>query len=181
MGRPPVIRPYNGILPTLGERVYVDEQAAVIGQVQLGDDVSLWPGAVVRGDVNRIEVGARTSVQDNAVLHCTHDGPYTPGGTPLIVGADVTVGHSVNLHACTIGRFCLIGIGSIVLDRVVIEDEVMLGAGSLVPPGKRLHSGWLYVGSPAKALRKLRPEEFENLRYSPGHYVRLKDRYLNVA
>ena len=173
-----MIRPFQTITPQLGARVYVDEQAAVIGDVHLGDDASVWPFAVARGDVNSIRIGARTSVQDNSVLHCTHDGPYTPGGTPLIIGADVTIGHSVTLHACTVGDRCLIGMGAIVLDRVVIEDDVMLAAGSLVPPGKRLKRGWLYRGSPAQPARELSTEELENFRYSAAHYVRLKDQYL---
>ena len=112
------------------------------------------------------------------MLHCTHDGPYTPGGTPLIIGADVTIGHSVTLHACTVGDRCLIGMGAIVLDRVVIEDDVMPAAGSLVPPGKRLKRGWLYRGSPAQPTRELSADELENFRYSAAHYVRLKDQYL---
>jgi len=173
-----MIRLFQTITPQRGARVYVDEQAAVIGDVHLGDDASVWPFAVARGDVNSIRIGARTSVQDNSVLHCTHDGPYTPGGTPLIIGADVTIGHSVTLHACTVGDRCLIGRGALVLDRVVIEDDVMLAAGSLVPPGKRLKRGWLYRGSPAQPARELSAEELENFRYSAAHYVRLKDKYL---
>src|SRR5687768_7206516 len=144
------VRSYRNIAPQLGERVYIDPAAVVIGKVKLGDDVSIWPTAVVRGDVHAIEIGARTSVQDGSVLHVTHDGPYRPGGRALIVGADVTVGHRVVLHACTIGNTCLIGMGSVLLDDVVTEDFVMIGAGSVVTPGKRLETRGLYVGSPVR-------------------------------
>ena len=175
------IRPYLDHHPILGDRVWIDPDASVIGQVALADDVSVWPRVVLRGDVNRIEVGARTNIQDGTVCHVTHDGRYTPGGVPLVLGADITVGHAAVLHACTIGDRCLIGMGSIVLDGAVIEAEVMLGAGSLVSPGKRLESGWLYHGRPAKQARRLKTEELEMLRYSAAHYVKLKDRYLAAA
>ena len=171
------LRPYLDVLPQLGERVYVDPAASIIGQVTLADDVSIWPGAVVRGDVNVIHIGARSNIQDGAVCHVTHDGPYSPGGAALTIGADVTVGHRAVLHACTIGARCLIGMGALILDGAVLEEEVMLGAGALVPPGKRLDSGWLYVGSPARPARLLREAEREFLAYSASHYVRLKDRY----
>lgn len=174
-----MIRPYQGILPTLAEGAYVDEQSCVIGDVHLGADASVWPFAAVRGDVNRIRIGARTNVQDNSVLHVTHDGPYSPGGADLVIGEDVTIGHGVILHACHIGDRVLIGMGSILLDKVVVENDVFIAAGSLVTPGKTLQSGWLYAGQPAKPLRELKPAELENLRYSAAHYVRVKDRYLN--
>lgn len=174
----PAIRPYDGILPTLGARVYVDPQSCVIGRVTLGDDSSVWPMAVARGDVNTIAVGARTSVQDGAVLHVTHDGPYTPGGLPLVIGDDVTIGHRAVLHACTVGHRCLVGMGAIVLDGVYVEDEVMIAAGTLVPPRKRLPSRTLWAGNPARQLRVLTDREVENLRYSALHYVKVKDRYL---
>lgn len=173
-----MIRAYLQHRPQLGVGVYVDPQAAVIGEVGLGDDVSVWPFAAVRGDVNRIVIGARSNVQDNAVLHVTHDGPYSPGGVPLLIGADVTIGHGAILHACTIGDRCLIGMGSIVLDRAVIEDEVLLAAGSMVPPGKRLESGWLYRGAPAAQARRLSEAELAHFRYSAAHYVKLKNQYL---
>jgi carbonic anhydrase/acetyltransferase-like protein (isoleucine patch superfamily) len=166
--------------PVLGHRIYVAPSAVVIGRTTLGDDVSVWPTAVVRGDVFSIEIGARTNIQDGSVLHVTHDGPRTPGGRALIIGTDVTVGHRVVLHACTVGNTCLIGMGSLVLDDVIIEDHVILGAGSVVTPGKRLESGGLYVGSPARRARELRADEIELLSYSAGHYVKLKDDYLGM-
>ncbi len=171
------LRTFSGTKPVVGERVYVDESAMVIGRVTLADDVSLWPCVVARGDVNSISVGARSNIQDLTMLHVTHDGPYSPGGFPLMIGADVTVGHKCLLHACTIGDRCLIGMGAIVMDGAVVEDDVLLGAGSLVSPGKRLESGFLYRGSPAQKIRPLTAEEREMLRYSAAHYVRLKDRY----
>lgn len=176
-----MLRPFEGIHPQLGRGVYVDPQCSIIGDVTLGDDVSVWPMAVLRGDVNRILVGARTSVQDGAVLHVTHDGPYTPGGMPLVIGEDVTIGHAAVLHACTVGNRVLIGMHAVVLDKVVIEDDVLLAANSMVPPGKRLEGGWLYRGAPAMPARRLTDDELANLKYSAAHYVRLKNRYLAAA
>jgi len=176
----PGVRAYDGRQPDLGQRIWIDPAATVIGAVRLGDDVSVWPGVVLRGDVNTIEIGARTNIQDATVGHVTHDGPYTPaGGIPLIVGQDVTVGHAVVLHACTVGDRCLVGMGSLILDGATLEPDVLLGAGSLVSPGKTLASGWLYRGRPAEPVRRLGEDELEMLRYSAAHYVRLKDRYLN--
>lgn len=175
------VRQFQSQAPVLGQRVYVDDTALVIGQVILADDVSLWPYVVARGDVNVIRIGARSNIQDLSVLHVTHDGPYSPGGFALAIGEDVTVGHRCVLHACTIGDRCLVGMGSIVMDGAVIEDEVLLAAGSLVGPGKRLESGYLYRGSPARKLRPLAAPERDMLRYSAAHYLDLKDRCLSVA
>ena len=172
------IRPYLNHLPQLGKQVFIDPSAVVIGKVTLADDVSIWPTAVVRGDVNRIAIGARTNVQDGSILHVTHDGDYAPGGKSLEVGADVTVGHRVVLHACTVGNFCLVGMGSIILDGAVLEDYVMVGAGSVVAPGKRLQSRGLYVGSPARRVRELTEREISFLPYSAAHYVKLKNEYM---
>jgi len=174
------IRPYQQTQPELGRGVYVDDSAVVIGKITLADDVSIWPQCVVRGDVNSIRIGARSNIQDATVIHVTHDGPYTPGGIATVLGADVTVGHRCLLHACTIGNVCLIGMGAIVMDGAVLEDEVFLAAGSLVPPGKRLRSGYLYRGSPAREVRPLTDEEKAQLRYSAAHYVRLKNTYLQT-
>jgi carbonic anhydrase/acetyltransferase-like protein (isoleucine patch superfamily) len=171
------IRPYLGALPDQGARVYVDEMALVIGRVTLADDVSVWPFAVVRGDVNRIEVGARTNIQDGCVLHVVHDGPFTPGGLPLIVGDDVTVGHKAVLHAARIGSRVLVGMGAIILDGAIVEDEVIVAAGSLVSPGKRLASRGLYLGNPAKRVRELTTRELEQLAYSAANYVKIKDHH----
>ncbi|MGA9855115.1 MAG: gamma carbonic anhydrase family protein [Gammaproteobacteria bacterium] len=174
------VRPYRGETPILGKGVYVADTALVIGRVSLADDVSLWPHVVVRGDVNTISIGARSNIQDLSMLHVTHDGPYTPGGFPLVLGEDVTVGHKCLLHACSIGDRCLIGMGSIVMDGAVIEAEVLLGAGSLVSPGKRLEAGHLYRGNPARKVRALNTKELAMLRYSAAHYVHLKNVYLHA-
>ncbi len=173
------LRKYLDFEPTLGADVYVDPMALVIGQVVLADDVSIWPMSVVRGDVNTIEIGARTNIQDGCILHVTHDGPYSTGGLPLVIGEDVTVGHRVTLHACTVGDRCLVGMSATVMDGAVVENDVLLGAGSLVPPGKRLAAGSLYRGSPVQFVRALTDRELAMLRYSAGHYLRLKNRYLS--
>lgn len=169
---------FDGRAPQLGERVFVDPSARIIGDVHIGSDSSIWPFVVARGDMHTIRIGERTSIQDNTVLHITHRGPFNADGWPLTIGDDVTVGHSATLHGCTIGNRVLIGMGSIVLDGAVIEDEVVLGAGSLVPPGKRLQSGYLYVGSPCKQARALTEKELSYFTYSADNYVRLKDSYL---
>jgi carbonic anhydrase/acetyltransferase-like protein (isoleucine patch superfamily) len=169
------LRAYLGMNPVLGARVYVDECALVIGRVTLGDDASVWPFAVARGDVNRIDIGARTNIQDGSVLHVVHDSPAVPGGLPLIIGDDVTVGHKAMLHAARIGHRCLIGMAAVVLDGAVIEDEVILAAGSVVPPGNRLESHGLYMGNPARRTRELTPPEIARLLYSAHHYVKIKD------
>lgn len=172
------IRKYQQHLPQLGERVFVDASAVVIGDVVLGEDSSVWPMTVIRGDMHRIRIGARTSVQDGSVLHITHAGPFNPDGFPLIIGDEVTVGHKVTLHGCTLGSRILVGMGSIVMDGAVVEDEVIIGAGSLVPPGKKLESGFLYVGSPVKQIRPLTDKERAFFTYSAANYVKLKDLHL---
>lgn len=172
------IRTYQGHTPQLGARAFVDPSAVVIGDVELGDDCSVWPLAVIRGDMHSIRIGARTSIQDGSVLHITHAGPFNPGGYPLHIGEDVTVGHKVTLHGCTIGSRVLVGMGAIIMDGAVVEDEVVIGAGSLVPPGKVLQSGYLYVGSPVKQARPLSDKERAFFTYSAANYVKLKDLHL---
>ncbi|BFM04832.1 gamma carbonic anhydrase family protein [Halioxenophilus aromaticivorans] len=172
------IRAHKGIRPTLGDRVYVDPQSAVIGDVQMGDDCSVWPFAVIRGDMHRIRIGSRVSIQDNSTLHITHAGPFQPDGWPLTIGSDVTIGHNVCLHGCSIGNEVLIGIGSTVLDGAVVEDQVVIGAGTLVPPGKVLESGYMYMGAPAKQIRPLKEKEKNFFKYTAGNYVKLKDEYI---
>ncbi|HNR92080.1 MAG TPA: gamma carbonic anhydrase family protein [Dokdonella sp.] len=172
------IRPYKGIVPSLGLNTYVDPAAVVIGDVDIGDDASLWPCAVARGDVHRIRIGARTNVQDGAVLHVTHDGPYTQGGFPLLIGADVTIGHGAILHACTVQDAVLIGMHATVLDGALVKRHAMIGAGALVAPGKVVGEGELWLGNPARCMRRLSDDEIERLYYSARHYVKLKDEYL---
>lgn len=172
------VRPFNQLQPRLGVRVFVDDSARVIGDVQIGDDSSVWPMAVVRGDMQRIRIGARSSVQDGCVLHITHAGPFNPQGWPLIIGDEVTIGHKAVLHGCTLGNRILVGMGAIIMDGAQVEDEVVIAAGCLVPPGKRLRSGYLYLGSPARQARPLSEAERAYFSYSASNYVQLKDQYL---
>jgi carbonic anhydrase/acetyltransferase-like protein (isoleucine patch superfamily) len=174
----PHLRSHKGIEPQLGERVFVDAAAVVCGNVVIGDDSSIWPCTVVRGDLLQIRIGQRTSIQDGTVIHTSHDGPYTPGGYATEIGDDVTIGHRVTLHGCTIGDRVLVGIGACVLDQAEVESEVMIGAGTLVPPGKRLERGYLYIGSPCKRARALTDEEMGYFTYTAGYYVKLKEEHL---
>ena len=173
-----MIRQFKAIKPVIGENVYIDDSAVVIGHVRLGDDVSIWPTTVVRGDVESISIGDGTNVQDGSVLHVSHAGDYSAEGHPLKIGKGVTIGHRAVVHACTVGNYCLVGIGAIIMDDAVLEDYVMLGAGALVPPGKKLVGGYLYVGAPAKQVRPLKDSEKQFLEYSYKHYIHLKDEYL---
>lgn len=172
------IRAFNNKHPQLGDQVYIDSTAVVIGDVSIGDDVSIWPTVVIRGDVESIQIGAGTNVQDGSVLHVSHAGDYSASGHKLTIGKGVTIGHRAVVHGCSIGNYCLIGIGAIIMDGAVLEDYVMLAAGALVSPGKTLESGYLYVGAPAKPVRALNESEKAFLEYSYQHYIRLKDNYL---
>lgn len=172
-----MIRSFQGVRPTIAPSAFIDESAVVSGDVVIGADSSVWPLVVIRGDVNSIRIGERTSVQDGSVVHVTHDGPFSPGGVATVVGDDVTVGHKVILHACTIHDRVLVGMGAIVMDKAVVESDVIIGAGSLVPPGKVLESGYLYLGSPVQQVRPLTEQERQQLVYSAGYYVKLADRH----
>lgn len=172
------VRPYQAKKPQIGDNTYIDSAACVIGDVVLGDNCSVWPMTVIRGDVHYIRIGHKTNIQDASVLHVTHYGEYNPEGSPLNIGDEVTIGHSAVIHACTIGNRCLVGMHATLMDDVIIEDDVMIAAHSLVSPGKRLESGYLYRGSPAKAVRQLTDEELQFLRYSANHYSELKDTYI---
>ena len=172
------IRSFKGATPKLGANAYVDEAAAVIGNVELGEDASIWPMCSVRGDVNLIKVGARSNIQDGSVIHVTHRYGDLPEGHATHVGNDVTVGHKVILHGCTVEDLCLIGMGSTVLDGAIIRSRVLLGAGSLVPEGKDLEGGYLWLGRPAKKMRELTEQELKWFEYSAMHYVKLKNDYM---
>ena len=171
------VRAFEGHTPRVPGSAYVDAQALVVGDVELGADSSVWPMTVLRGDVHSIRIGARTNLQDGSVVHVTHDCQYSPGGFAATVGDDVTVGHRAVLHACTVGDRCLVGMGAVVLDGAAVADETMLAAGCLVPPGRELEGGCLWVGSPARRLRALTGAERDFLRYSAAHYVELKNRF----
>ncbi|MDX9875510.1 MAG: gamma carbonic anhydrase family protein [Spongiibacteraceae bacterium] len=164
--------------PRLGARVLIDPTAVVIGDVTMGDDSSVFPHVVIRGDVHRVVIGSRTNVQDGAVLHVTHVGdPRDPAGHPLLIGDDVTIGHKAILHGCTIGNRVLVGMGAVLMDGVVVEDDVMIAANALIPPGKRLERGWLYKGT-AQQARPLTEAELGGLRYSASLYIGIKDRHI---
>jgi len=171
-------RLYHGKRPLLGERCYVDSSSVLVGDIQIGDDSSIWPLVAARGDVNYIRIGKRTNIQDGTILHVTRTGPDDPDGYPLLIGDDVTVGHQCMLHGCQIGNRVLVGMSAVVMDGAIVEDDVIIGAGSLVAPGKTLKSGYLYVGSPAKQARPLNDAEKDFLQKSAENYVWLKDDYL---
>lgn len=171
------IRVFKNTAPRIHPDAYVDPYACIIGDVDIGADSSVWPMAVIRGDVNHVRIGARTSVQDGTVIHVTHAHGALPGGNPVVIGDDVTIGHRAVLHGCTVGNCCLIGTGAIVLDGAIVRDHVLLGAGSLVTEGKELESGHLYHGSPARRVRTLSAEEIAYFTYAAAHYVKLKNEH----
>lgn len=171
------IRDFETHTPRIAETAYIDPTALVIGDVEIGANVSLWPQVVVRGDIHFIKIGENTNIQDGSVLHVSHDSEFAPGGFPLTIGRGVTVGHMVVLHGCTIEDNCLIGMGSLVMDGAVVQAGAMLGAGSLVSPGLVIEAGYLWLGRPARRVRPLTEEEQRYLTYSAEHYVRLQKRH----
>ena len=172
-----MIRTFEGRSPRLGVDAWVDETAVVIGNVTLGEGVSVWPNAVLRGDINAIEVGANSNLQDGVIVHVNHACEFYGEGASCIVGESVTVGHRATLHACRIGNRCLIGMGAIVLDEAVVEDEVIVGAGSVVSPGKVLESGYLWLGVPARKIRPITDRERAYFDYSARFYRELAQRH----
>jgi len=175
------IRSYKTIQPTLGNHCYVDDSSVIVGDIECADDVSIWPLVAARGDVNHIRIGARTNIQDGTVLHVTRKSQSNPDGFPLLIGADVTVGHKCMLHGCTLGDRILVGMGAIIMDGAVVEDDVFIGAGTLVPPNKTLKSGFLYKGNPAQQARPLNQKEIDFIKQSAINYVQLKDEYIEAA
>ena len=169
---------YQNHTPQLATDVYIDAAAVVIGQVNIGSNSSLWPLVVARGDVIQITIGQRSNIQDGSILHVSRISPANPEGYPLLIGDDVTIGHKAMLHGCQIDDRVLVGMGTIILDGAIIEHDVIIGAGSLVPPKKQLYSGFLYIGSPVKQIRPLTEQELLSLPQSAANYVRLKDEYL---
>jgi len=172
------IRSHAGLHPRIAAGVYIDPASIVIGDVEIGEGSSVWPMTVIRGDIHRIRIGARTSVQDGSVLHVTHAGPYNPDGFPLIIGDDVTIGHKAMLHGCTIGNRILVGMAAVIMDGVVVNDDVIVGAGTLVPPGKNLESGYLYMGNPVRQVRPLTDKELKYFHYTAKRYADLAAEYL---
>lgn len=178
---PQNIQSFINITPTIAAGVYIHSTASIIGDVQIGENSSIWPNVVVRGDVNFIRIGEHSNVQDLSILHVSHCSKTDPKGAPLVIGHHVTIGHGVILHGCTIEDEYLIGMGSIVMDKAIVQKHVLLAAGSLVPEGKVLESGNLYVGRPAKKIRALTADEMAYFMYSANNYVQLKNQYLHAA
>jgi carbonic anhydrase/acetyltransferase-like protein (isoleucine patch superfamily) len=172
------LQKFKNLAPQITKGVYVHQTATIIGEVSIGENSSIWAGAVIRGDINFIRIGKNTNIQDLSMLHVNHKSSEDPTGSPLIIGDNVTIGHAVILHGCTIQDECLIGMGSIVMDKVLVQKQVLLGAGSLVASGAVLESGYLYVGRPAKKVRALTEEEIASLMESANSYVQVKDEYL---
>jgi carbonic anhydrase/acetyltransferase-like protein (isoleucine patch superfamily) len=173
------LRSYQDTYPKTGLRNYIDASAVIVGDITLADDVSIWPLVAARGDVNTISIGPRSNIQDGTVLHVTRKSDHNPAGNPLTIGADVTVGHKCMLHGCTLGDRILVGMGAIIMDGAIVENDVFIGAGSLVPPNKVLKSGFLYVGNPVKQVRELKESEASFLKQSALNYIDLKDEYLS--
>ncbi|MEO1190285.1 MAG: gamma carbonic anhydrase family protein [Pseudomonadota bacterium] len=178
----PHIRPYRGLSPSLDPSVFVAESAVLIGDVTAGPKASIWYGCVLRGDTNRITIGEGTNIQDGTVIHVDHDpaGDYreTGGGLPTLIGSWITVGHQALLHSCVLEDGCFVGMRAVVMDEVVVESGAMVAAGALVTPRKRVPSGQLWAGSPAKYLRDLTDAEKAMMVESPRYYAELAATYL---
>jgi carbonic anhydrase/acetyltransferase-like protein (isoleucine patch superfamily) len=170
-----ILRGYRGAFPRLGERVFLAETAAVIGDVELGDDVSVWYASVVRGDCCWIRVGARSNIQDNCTLHVTKE------TGPLVLEEEVTLGHNAVVHACTIRKGALIGMNATVLDNADVGESALVAAGSVVLPGSLIPPRTLWAGNPAREKRSLTPEEVDGLRTYWQNYLGYKAEYLRDA
>lgn len=170
-----IVRSYQGKTPKIGARVFIAENAVIIGDVEIGDDSSIWYGTVIRGDVHSIRIGARTNVQDNSVIHVSE------GTHAVVVGNDVTIGHAAIVHGCTVERGALIGMGSRILDGAVVGESALVGAGALVSEGMHVPARTLVVGVPAKVKRALTEDELARLDGSWRHYVEVKDEYLKAG
>ena len=172
------LRIYDSKQPYVAMGAYVDHSALLVGDVEIGEDSSVWPMAVLRGDLQSIRIGNSTNIQDGAVLHITHAGPYNKNGHAVSIGDEVTVGHGAKLHGCMIKDRCLIGIGAIILDGAVVESDVIVAAGALVPSNAVLKSGYVYMGAPAQQARPLTDEDREFIKYSAQNYILLKNQYM---
>lgn len=172
------IMSFEGKTPQMGERVWVHPSSTIIGDVTLGADVSIWPGVIIRADVNHVEIGDRTNIQDGSIIHVTNPGANPPHGYPTIIGSDVTIGHGAMLHGCIVEEGVLIGMRATLLDGSRVEKHAILGAGALLAPGKVVKTGEVWVGAPARRIKTLTDKEIEGLFFSAQQYVTLKDRYL---
>lgn len=179
---PSLILPYRGVTPRIHPDAFVAETATIIGDVEIGPRASIWYGCVLRGDVNKIRVGAGTNLQDGTIVHVNHDrnGDYrqTGGGMPTLIGDNVTVGHQVLIHACTIESDAFIGMAAVVMDGAVVEGQAMVAAGALVTPGKKVAKRELWGGRPAKLMRALSEQELADLPYLAEHYQETAASYL---
>ncbi len=172
------VRSFQGINPTIASSAYIDESCVIIGDVTIGADSSVWPTVVIRGDVHKVTIGVRTNIQDGSVLHVTADNQFNPGGHALTIGNGVTIGHRAILHACTVEDFALIGMSATVLDGAIIKAKALIGAGSVIAPGKVIEGGYLWLGTPAKKIRELTEKELAYLEFSAQHYIDLKNKYM---
>ncbi len=175
------IRSFEGHTPQLDAQAWVDDTALVLGDVILGEESSVWPMAAVRGDIHHIHIGKRSNIQDGTIIHVTHASRFNSEGFPTLIGDEVTIGHQAVIHACRIDTLSLIGMGAVLLDGCHVQSQVMVGAGSLVPPGKILESGYLWLGSPVRRIRRLTKQEHDYLSYSAHYYVELKNRHCVTA
>ncbi|MEM7226444.1 MAG: gamma carbonic anhydrase family protein [Pseudomonadota bacterium] len=180
-----ILRPFRGVMPKVDASAFVAETAVLIGDVEVGPGASIWYGCVLRGDVNKIRVGANTNIQDGTIVHVNHDpkGDYreTGGGMPTHIGANVTIGHQALIHACTLEDGAFVGMGAVVMDLAVVESGAMVGAGALVAPRKRVLSGDLWVGRPARRVRAITQEEKDLIPYLAEHYSHMGEAYLAEA
>ena len=167
-----MLKPYKNKWPDIASTAFIEDSAIVIGDVKIGEDSSAWFNAIVRGDVNYIRIGNRTNIQDASVIHVTHD------THPTILEDDITVGHSVTIHGCTIRSRVLIGMGAIVLDGVEVESDCIVAAGAIVTEGKKIPSGWMAMGIPAKPVRELTEKERDSLLEHSQNYIKYKNEYI---
>ena len=166
------VRALDGKTPRIGEKVFIADTASIICDVEIGNDCSIWFGAVIRGDMHFISIGSRTNIQDNTVIH------VTTGMHPTVIAEEVTIGHAAIVHGCTVKRGALIGMGSRILDGAVVGESALVGAGALVSEGMHIPPRTLAIGVPARVKRELTDEEVQRLEYSWRHYVEYKDKYL---
>jgi carbonic anhydrase/acetyltransferase-like protein (isoleucine patch superfamily) len=176
-----MVRPFKGIIPQIAPSAFIAETAVIVGDVEIGPESSIWYNVVVRGDVNSIRIGSRTNIQDLSMLHVTHRKHADDPGAPLLIGNDVTVGHSVTLHGCTLGNGSFVGMQAVVMDNAVVGEGALVGARALVTEGTIIPPHTLWVGAPARYKRDLTPDEIAWLRTSAGNYVRYSREYLADA